>query len=215
MKGKVRRGSRNPLTIIIVGAVFVVCLAGLFALAYFFPSAQLITFVIGVFVLIGIVGGMRAIMGNFWAYIYTTPFVAFALLGVIMLGEDMALTKVGEPTEVVVLEDHLEQKTERDSTGSHQVYTHEYTLERTDGSPVDEQMIYRGRNGYDGFSEGDTITVLIDPDGEAPIQPADEIDVDADIGITAVGVVTSGIVFLICGIVVLVRWTRRPAQIVR
>lgn len=214
-RGKVSRGSRNPLTIIIVGAVFVVCLGGLFALAYFFPSAQLITFVIGVFVLIGIVGGMRAIMGNFWAYIYTSPFVAFALLGVVMLGEDMALTKVGEPTEVVVVEDHLEQKTERDSTGPHQVYTHEYTLERTDGTPVDEQMIYRGQKGYDDFAEGDTITVLIDPDGEAPIQPAEEIDVDADIGIIVIGVVSSGIVFLICGIVVLVRWTRRPSQIVR
>jgi hypothetical protein len=116
---------------------------------------------------------------------------------------------------VVVVEDHLEQKTERDSTGPHQVYTHEYTLERTDGTPVDEQMIYRGQKGYDDFAEGDTITVLIDPDGEAPIQPAEEIDVDADIGIIVIGVVTSGIVFLICGIVVLVRWTRRPPQIVR
>jgi hypothetical protein len=94
-RGKVSRGSRNPLTIIIVGAVFVVCLGGLFALAYFFPSAQLITFVIGVFVLIGIVGGMRAIMGNFggptW---YTGPRSSPSrCIGVVMLGEDMALTQ--------------------------------------------------------------------------------------------------------------------------
>jgi hypothetical protein len=212
---KPKRGSRNPLTIIIVGVVFLIGVGGVFALGYFFPASQLVTIVIGVFVLIGIVGGMRAIMGNFWAYIYTTPFVAFALLGAAFLGEDMALAKVGEPTEVVVVEDHLEQKTERDSSGSHQVYTHEYTLEHTDGTPVDELMIYRGKEGYDSFDEGDTITVLLDPAGEAPAQPADEVDVDSDIGVIVLGVVTSGIVFFICLIVVIFRWTRSRPQHVR
>lgn len=140
--------------------------------------------------------------------------MAIALIGTVMLGEDLALSQAGELTEVVVADHKVEQKTVHSSNPprSRQVYVHTYSLERTDGTPVAEPLIYRGKDGYDDFDEGDTISVLIDPEGKAATKPAEDVDLPADIGILVTGLVTSGIVFLICLIVVLLRWTRSPSQ---
>ena len=212
MRNVRERGSRNPLTIVLLGAIFVVGVALTFGLGYLFPSAQLVTIIVGCLVLTVTVVGMRVIMGHFWAYWYTTPFVAIALIGAVMLSEDVALSSVGEPTEVVVVDHSVDVKTVHDSTDpdGRKVYTHEYSLERTDGSPVDEPMIFRGKDGFEGVDEGDTITVLIDPAGTAPTELAENIDFGADIGILITGLITSFILFLICGIVVLFRWMRPP-----
>lgn len=207
------RGSRNPLSIIITSAVFFMGIGVVFAVGYLFPSALVAAIVLGCFVFVGVTLAMRWIMGTRWAYWYTGPVVAIALIGTVMLAEDVALAHVGELTEVVVVDHSVDVKTVRDSgtLRSRKVYTHEYTLERTDGTPVAEPMIYHGENGFDDFDEGDTITVLIDPDGKAPTKPAEDIDFGADIGILITGVVTSGIVFLIGLFVVLLRWMRSPS----
>lgn len=212
------RGSRNPLSIVIVGAVFLIGTGVVFALGYLIPSAQLLTIVLGVLVFVGVTLAMRMIMGSAWAYWYTGPVVAIALIGTVMLAEDVALSQSGEVTEVVVVDHKVEVKTRHDSNSSRsrKAYTHTYTLERTDGSPVAEPLIYRGKDGFDDFDEGDTITVLIDPEGTAPTQPVDDVDLGTDIGVLVTGLVASGIVFFIGGIVVLLRWTRSPSpQIVR
>lgn len=212
------RGSRNPLSIVIVGAVFLIGTGVVFAIGYLIPSAQLLTIVLGVLVFVGVTLAMRMIMGSAWAYWYTGPVVAIALIGTVMLAEDVALSQSGEVTEVVVVDHKVEVKTRHDSSSSRsrKAYTHTYTLERTDGSPVAEPLIYRGKDGFDDFDEGETITVLIDPEGTAPTKPVDDVDLGTDIGVIVTGLVASGIVFFICGIVVLLRWTRSPSpQIVR
>lgn len=208
------QGSRNPLSIVITGALFLVGTGVVFADGYLFPSMLLLTIILGCVLFVGVTLAMRAIMGTRWAYWFTGPFVAIALIGTVMLAEDMALAKAGELTEVVVADHTVEQKTVHDSNGRHarQVYTHTYKLERTDGSPVTEPLIYRGKDGFDDFDEGDTISVLIDPERKAPTKPAEDINLPADIGILVTGLLTSGIVFLICLIVVLLRWTRSPSQ---
>lgn len=208
------RGSRNPLSIVITGAVFLFGTGAVFAIGYLFPSLQLVTIILGCLVLVGVTVAMRQFMGHTGAYWYTAPLVAIALLGSGMLAEDVALSQVGELTEVVVVDHQIEQKTVHDPNRlkSRKVYTHTYTLERTDGGPVAEPMIYRGKDGFDDFDEGDTISVLIDPAGEAPTKPAEDIDFGADIGILVTGLVISGIMFLICLIVVVLRWTRSPSQ---
>lgn len=208
------QGSRNPLSIIITGAVFVVGVGVVFAVGYLFPSLLLLTIILGCVFFVGVTLAMRKFMGHTPAYWYTGPFVAIALIGAVMLAEDAALAQAGELTEVVVVDHSVDVKVEHDSDNPHgrKVYTHTYTLEHTDGTSVSEPLIYRGKDGFDDFDEGDTISVLIDPEGRAPIQPADDVDIPADIGILATGLVTSGIVFLTCGIVVLLRWTRSPSQ---
>lgn len=208
------QGSRNPLSIIITGAVFLVGVGVVFAVGYLFPSLLLLTIILGCVFFVGVTLAMRRFMGHTPAYWYTGPFVAIALIGAVMLAEDAALAQAGELTEVVVADHSVDVKVEHDSDNprGRKVYTHTYALERTDGSPVSEPLIYRGKDGYDDFDEGDTISVLIDPEGKAPTKPADDVDIPADIGILATGLATSGIVFLICLIVVLLRWTRSPSQ---
>ena len=208
------QGSRNPLTIIITGAVFFVGTGAVFTIGYLYPDQLLFTIIVGCFVFLGVTLAMRRFMGHTPAYWYTGPFVAIALIGTVMLGEDLALSQAGELTEVVVADHQVEQKTVHSSNPprSRQVYVHTYSLERTDGTPVAEPLIYRGKDGYDDFDEGDTISVLIDPEGNAPTKPAEDVDLPADIGILVTGLVTSGIVFIICLIVVLLRWTRSPSQ---
>ncbi|MGC2938860.1 MULTISPECIES: hypothetical protein [unclassified Brevibacterium] len=207
------QGSRNPLSIVITGAAFLIAIGVVFAIGYLFPSVLLVTIILGCFVFVGVTVAMHRFMGTRWAYWYTGPFVAIALVGTVMLAEDVALSQAGDLTEVVVVDHDVEVKVEHNPNGRHprKVYTHTYSLERTDGGPVDEPMIYRGKNGFDDFDEGDTISVLIDPEGKAPTKPAEDIDFGADIGVLVTGLVTSGIVFFICGIVVLVRWTRSPS----
>ncbi|WP_025779631.1 hypothetical protein [Brevibacterium sp. VCM10] len=208
------QGSRNPLSIVITGAVFLVGIGLVFAVGYLFPSVLLVTIILGCVFFVGVTLAMRAIMGTAWAYWFTGPFVAIAFIGSVMLAEDVALSQAGEVTEVVVMDHEVDVTTEHDSNGRHarKVYTHTYSLERIDGTPVAEPLIYRGKDGFDDFDEGDTISVLIDPEGKAPTKPAEDVDLPADIGILVTGLVTSGIVFLICLIVVLLRWTRSPSQ---
>ncbi|UVI36053.1 hypothetical protein [Brevibacterium spongiae] len=208
------RGSRNPLSIVVTGAVFVVGIGLVFAIGYLFPSVLLVTIILGCLVFVGVTLAMRGIMGHTGAYWYTGPVVAIALIGTVMLAEDVALSQAGEVAEVVVVDHEVDVKVARDSNGRHprKVFTHTYTLERTDGTPVAEPMIYRGKDGFDDFDEGDVVSVLIDPEGKAPTKPVDDVDFAADIGILATGLVTSGIVFLICFIVVLLRWTRSPSS---
>ena len=208
------QGSRNPLSIVITGVVFLIGFGLVFTVGYLFPSVLLVTIILGCVFFLGITLTMRAIMGTRWAYWYTGPFVAIALIGTVMLAEDVALSEAGELTEVVVVDHEVDVTTQHNSNGRHarKVYTHTYSLERTDGSPVAEPMIYRGKDGFDDFDEGDTISVLIDPDGNAPTEPAEDVGIPADIGVLVTGLVTSGIVFLICLIVVLLRWTRSSSQ---
>lgn len=208
------RGSRNPLSIVTLGAVFLVGIGVVFAIGYLFPSVLLVTIILGCLVFVVVTLAMRQIMGTRWAYWYTGPVVAIALIGTVMLAEDLALSQSGEPTDVVVVDHSVDVTIEHDSDNprGRKVYTHEYKLERTDGTPVAEPMIYRGETGFDDFDEGDTISVLIDPEGKAPTKPAEDVDLPADIGILVTGLVASGIVFLICGIVVLLRWTRSPSR---
>ena len=206
------QGSRNPLSLIITGAVFVIGIGVVFALGYLFPSLQLVTIILGCLVFFGLTLAMRWIMGTRWAYWYTGPVVAITLIGTVMLAEDVALAEAGELAEVVVADHSVDVKVEHDSNSQRgrKVYTHTYSLRHTDGTPVAEPMIYRGKDGFDDFDEGDTISVLIDPEGKAPTKPAEDVDLPADVGILVTGTVTSGIVFIICLIVVLLRWMRSP-----
>lgn len=208
------QASRNPLSIVITGVVFLIGIGVVFAIGYLFPSVLLVTIILGCLVFVGVTLAMRRFMGTTWAYWYTGPFVAIALIGTVMLAEDVALSQAGELTEVVVVDHEVDVTTQHNPNGRHarKVYTHTYSLERTDGTPVAEPMIYRGKDGFDDFDEGDTVSVLIDPEGNAPTEPAEDVDLPADIGVLATGLVTSGIVFFICGIVVLLRWTRSPSS---
>src|SRR5699024_4972448 len=79
-----------------------------------------------------------------------------------------------------------------------------YSLEGTDGRPLEQPMVYRGEGGYDDIDIGDDITVLVDPQGRAETELADNVDIGADIAILVVGSVATigafGILVLVVGL---------------
>lgn len=204
---------RSLLTLLIMVAVVFIGFAVAFAVTYLWPSLLLAGIIIACCAFIVALIGVYKAMGRRWPLWLVGPAVAIAGIGTIMLAEDLALAKVGELTEVVVVDHTVKHETVHDSTDpSRDIYTHEYTLEKTDGTPVDQPMIYRGKDGFDDIDEGDTITVMIDPAGNAPTEPADQVDLPADIGILIVGSVLSIGAFGVCVLVAALR-SREPQRV--
>src|SRR5699024_1710581 len=140
-----------------------------------------------------------------WAPWLVGPAVALAGTGTIMLAEDIALSQVGDVTVAVVVDHEVEQKVVHNSRSRNRtVHTHTYSLEGTDGRPLEQPMVYRGEGGYDDIDIGDDITVLVDPQGRAETELADNVDIGADIAILVVGSVATigafGILVLVVGL---------------
>lgn len=196
---------RGQLSLLIVMAATVILLAVGAAIIVLWPNLLLAGIIIGCCSVLVALVGIGRILDRRWVLWFAVPAFALAGLGSIMLAEDLGISRVGELTEVVVVDHTSEVKTVHDSTdpGGRKVYTHEYTLQHTDGSPIEEPMIYRGKDGFEEFDTGDTISVLIGADGNAPIEPAESIDFSADIAILVVGVLLSAGVYLMCALLLL------------
>ncbi|MDN6379319.1 MAG: hypothetical protein L0K10_10355 [Brevibacterium aurantiacum] len=196
---------RGQLSLLIVMAATVILLAVGAAIIVLWPNLLLAGIIIGCCSVLVALVGIGRILDRRWVLWFAVPAFALAGLGSIMLAEDLGISRVGELTEVVVVDHTSEVKTVHDSTdpGGRKVYTHEYTLQHTDGSPIEEPMIYRGKDGFEEFDTGDTISVLIGADGNAPIEPAESIDFAADIAILVVGVLLSAGVYLMCALLLL------------
>lgn len=196
------RGSRNPLGLFITFVATVIVLAVAALVTFLWPQALLAGITIACLGLIGAMIAVVMLSGRYWLLWFAGPAVALAALGTVMLAEDLALSKDGELTEALVIDHTLDVDTVHDANGSRTVYVHEYVLEGEDGQRLAQPMEYRGESGFDGIDEGDTITVLVDPAGRAPTQPADQVDIGADVGILSVGAVLSLGAFGICMLVV-------------
>ncbi|GEB23326.1 hypothetical protein CIK58_00135 [Brevibacterium aurantiacum] len=196
---------RGQLSLLIVMAATVILLAVGAAIIVLWPNLLLAGIIIGCCSVLVALVGIGRILDRRWVLWFAVPAFALAGLGSIMLAEDLGISRVGELTEVVVVDHTSEVKTVHDSTdpGGRKVYTHEYTLQHTDGSPIEEPMIYRGKDGFEEFDTGDTISVLIGADGNAPIEPAESIDFADDIAILVVGVLLSAGVYLMCALLLL------------
>ncbi len=198
------RGSRSPVPLLITLAGLIVVFAIAFAITLLWPQALLAGIVIASCGFILSLLAVRSLTGRRWAPWLIGPAVALAGLGTIMLAEDIALSQVGEVTEAVVIDHDIEQKVvhvsrSRDRT----VHTHTYALEDAEGRPLDP-LVYRGEGGYDGVDVGDDITVLVDPQGRAETEPAENIDIGADIAILIIGGLAAigafGILMLVVGL---------------
>lgn len=180
-------GRGSQLGIVVLLAILLFGLAAAFAIAMLWPQALLASIVIACTTVVLVAVITPRIVDRIWVLWFVVPALALIALGTIMLAEDLAVSRDGELTEVVIVDHTLDVETVHDSGGrSRQAYTHEYAMERTDGTPVEEPLLYRGQDGYD-FEEGETITVLIDPDGHAPATPAQSVDFGADAGMMIVG----------------------------
>lgn len=170
-----RAQTAGPLSILMVTVGLALGLVATFYIIIFWPQLLALGIIIGVFVLIGALIAVGMMVRQKWVPWVMIPCLAVLGIGTFMFAEDSALTARGEQQEVRVVDHSLETSKKYTSGRASKVYTHEYELEDTSGQTIDERLIYRGKNGYD-FEPGDRITVLIDPEGSAPMQPADSVN---------------------------------------
>ena len=198
-------GRGSQLGLVLLLAVLVAGFTVSFAITTVLPQALLASIVIACLTALVVLVGTRYIVGRrvLW---FAVPALALTGLGAVMLAEDLASVRLGELSEVVIVDHTVDVKTAGESDRG--TYTHEYTLERPDGSPIAGPMIYRGQEGYEDFDTGDTITALIDPEGSAPTKPAESINFETDIGILIVGSVAVIGVYGVCALLALFRNSR-------
>lgn len=177
------------LGFVLLLAVLCVGLVVAFVITAIWPQALLAGIVVSCTTVILVMIGTIVVSRPGWILWLALPALALTGLGAVMLAEDLGVSRSGEPTHVVIVAHTVDVDSSTDSSSDRdrKAYTHTYELERTDGSPVEKPIIYRGEDGYDDFDTGDTITVLVDPEGEAPTEPADSVNVGADLAILIVG----------------------------
>lgn len=199
------RHSRSPVPLLLTLAGLTVTFAIGSAVILIWPQALLAGIVIACCGFVLSVVAVLRLTGRRWAPWLVGPAVALAGTGTIMLAEDIALSQVGDVTEAVVVDHEVEQKVVHNSRSRNRtVHTHTYSLEGADGRPLEQPMVYRGEGGYDDIDIGDDITVLVDPQGRAETELADNVDIGADIAILVVGSVATigafGILVLVVGL---------------
>lgn len=190
--------SARPLTMVVLVALLVVGLAVAFVLNLVLPQAKFAAIVIGVLVVTGTIGVARYRVGRRWVGWLGLPAAALLGIGTMMLSDDIALDQSGERIEAVVVGHTVDVQEGAKGTA----YTHHYSLESTDGQSLDEPMLFRGKEGFDGVDEGTTIEVFVDPDGDVPTKPADSVDIGADIAVLVVGLLAVTGVFGACAMAV-------------
>lgn len=208
-------GRGSQLGILVLSAVLVTGFAVAFAITTVWPQALFVSIIIACLTAIVVMVGSRYVVGR-WVLWFAVPAVALTGLGAVMLAEDLASSRSGELSEVVIVDHTVDVK--QTGGGNRDIYTHEYTLEYPDGSPIAEPIIYRGQDGYEDFGTGDMITALIDPEGRAPTQPADSVDFGADIAILSLGSVAVIVIYGLCSLLALFRNSRQargPQQFMR
>ncbi|HEY3688281.1 MAG TPA: hypothetical protein VGL93_34905 [Streptosporangiaceae bacterium] len=196
---------RKGASVVKVGVAYAAGLGVTFALGVLLPGLDFLSFMAGFLLWLGVVTALAAVAGRRWVVWCALPAAALTGIGTLMLAEDIALRDAGTPTAVVVTADRVDVHTGSRGT----TYTHHYTLRRTDGRPLGQEMVYRGRPGYAGARTGARITVLVDPAGRAPVRPADDVDVPADATILVLGGL--GMAAIVTGAAVSVR-PKRPVR---
>ncbi|SDT17996.1 hypothetical protein SAMN04489751_4018 [Brevibacterium sandarakinum] len=203
------RGSQLGLVLLL--AILLIGFTVALAITALWPQALLAGIVIACCTAIFVMIGMVRVVGRRWVLWLAVPAVALAGLAAVMLAEDLGVSRTGELTEVVIVDHTVDVHTSHNTSSreEREAYTHEYILEHPDGTPIEKPMIYRGEDGYDDFDTGDTITAFIDPEGNSPTEPAENVNIGADIAILIVGLVAVIGVFGMCSLLLLLRDTRR------
>lgn len=188
------------------GVAYAAGLGVTYALGVLLPGLDFIAFIAGFLLWLAIPVALNVIAGRRWVYWCALAAAAPAGMGTLMLAGDVALRDAGTPTAVVVTSHTVDTH-----TGAHgTTYTHHYTLRRTDGRPLRQGMTYAGRGGYAGARPGARITVLVDPTGRAPVRPASDVDVQADVAVLVMGGL--GMAAVLSGAAVSVRGKRAAGR---
>lgn len=206
-----RRPGPGPLSVLAWAVFLFLGLAVAFFVTVRWPQLLAAGILIAVFVLAIAMLGLGLVAGQRWLPWVMIPAFLLTGLGALMLAEDLAIDRDGEAKDVVVSDHTVTSDWVHSGNVTYKRYEHEYTLQGADGRRIEQSMIYRGKNGYDGLEKGARTTVLLDPDGKAPPQPLERVDPGAGLGILIVGGVLSTGTLIACASVLAVRRSRARA----
>lgn len=202
--GTGHRPTRRPSLLVLLSTVLI-GLAIACAITYLLPGFLIFGIAIACLTLAFAMYRIVTITGRRWAMWAVAAAIALAGVGGLILTENLGTMRDGEATEVQVIDHTVETEVEgpdRNHKTEHKVYTHKYTLERPDGSVIDEPLVFYGEAGYDGLEEGRTATVLIDRDDDAPMRPAEALHIGIGSGLTIAGLIAVVGVFGMCALLV-------------
>ncbi|MDQ0937598.1 hypothetical protein [Streptomyces turgidiscabies] len=145
--------------------------AGTTGVAYLSLGTEVIPICVGVLLCLVFVVLMILLHGALWLALLAAVPALFVLVGAVQYAPEAALEQRGVRQSVVIVADSA---TEADRTN------HRYTLAGADGSELDEKLTYHG----DAWEPkvGDKLDIIRDPEGEVPMEQADEVDAAGRLG---------------------------------
>ncbi|RNF92702.1 hypothetical protein [Streptomyces botrytidirepellens] len=156
--------------------------------AYLAVGAEAVPISIGVFLCLTFIMLLIMLHRALWLAVLSAVPGLFVLVGAVQYAPEAALERRGVRESVVIV---------ADSAAGTSGNNHRYTLRGTDGKELKEKL------GYDGDTwapkVGDRLDVIRDPEGELPMEQADEVDAAGRLGGLIGGTVTWTLMAVLAG----------------
>jgi hypothetical protein len=162
--------------------------AGTTGVAYLSLGTEAIPIGVGLLLCLVFVVLMILLHRALWLALLAAVPALFVLVGAVQYAPEAALEQRGVRQSVVVVADSA---TAADPTN------HRYTLAGADGRELDEKLTYHG----DAWEPevGDKLDVIRDPEGQVPMEQADEVDAGGRLGGLIAGTVLWTLMALLAG----------------
>lgn len=206
-----RRGSYAVLTVLLPTLI-----VATWAFGYLFPNLRDASIGVGIGV------GLTVLFVSWIALSITDSVLSRIVWGVPLLlacflvafglgdaGPDSALEQAGERVDARVTSVDVEVNEWRDSEGRRQKSMQRtYMFERVDNGEPLGPYVYNGSPGPEGFRKGSEVSLLVDPSGDLPLQPYDDVD---SRGSLIVGI-TGGVGWFLIWVLGIFTYPRRYAR---
>ncbi|MEU3731207.1 hypothetical protein AB0E81_17560 [Streptomyces sp. NPDC033538] len=135
------------------------------AAGYLYPDLIAVPISVGVVLCLAFLVLLSVLHRAVWLSLLSPVPALFVLVGAVQYAPEAVLEARGERVDVVIV---------ADSAAGTSGDNHRYTLRGTDGTELKEKLAYNGDAGAPKV--GDRLAVVRDPDGEVPMERADEVD---------------------------------------
>ncbi|QLH21619.1 hypothetical protein [Streptomyces sp. Rer75] len=156
--------------------------------AYLAVGMEAVPISIGVLLCLAFIMLLILLHRALWLAVLSAAPGLFVLVGAVQYAPEAALERRGVRESVVIV---------ADSAAGTSGNNHRYTLRGTDGKELKEKL------GYDGDTwapkVGDRLDVIRDPEGELPMEQADEVDAEGRLGGLIGGTVTWTLMAVLAG----------------
>ncbi|HEY9409013.1 MAG TPA: hypothetical protein VIP77_05475 [Jiangellaceae bacterium] len=154
------------------------------ALSQATPGLDIMPIMIGAIICLGVATAVAVLHGGRWLMLLSFAPSVLVLVGTVQLPPERALSDRGNAVEVEIVDE------------SSQGASHEYVLDDGSGE-LPEHLEYRGSGTP--YEVGDRLTVLVDPDGQVPLEDAEQVDPDGKLRMIIMGVVGWVVVIALAG----------------